>query len=160
MLGRLVAMMIATFAVPCGAQVPQFRDFPAVPYSGARTALRLTKQDMTFRTRLRDAATQPANFAGHYVLTTWGCGMSCQMGAAIDLQSGRVVWLPGTVCCEPTDVSDDKFERVLGRLNSRLVVLSGLINEGGSQGAHFFMLEDGKFIHLADAPFTLHPAPH
>ena len=38
------------------------------------------------RTPLREAARQPANFAGHYVLTTWARGTGCVLGAAVDLK--------------------------------------------------------------------------
>jgi hypothetical protein len=30
------------------------------------------------------------NFAGHYVIVTWGCGSSCLMMAIVDLKTGRV----------------------------------------------------------------------
>lgn len=137
------------------AQVPQFRDFPAPVYTGPNASVRLvTPGDRMFRTRLRDGAKQPVNFAGHYILTTWGCGTSCETGSVIDAMTGQVIELPGSVCCEPAGTVDDKFERILAHRDSKIIVLSGLINEQGEQGGHFYLLDEGKFIHLADAPFT------
>lgn len=34
------------------------------------------------------------NFAGHYNLSRWGCGTSCQNGAITDLQTGHVYDIP------------------------------------------------------------------
>ena len=56
-------------------------------------------RDMLYRARLRAAATERPNFAGHYVLTTWGCGTECVMGAAINTRTGRVAFLSFATCC-------------------------------------------------------------
>lgn len=40
-----------------------------------------------FATVLRASEGRRANFAGHFVLASWGCGASCVMGAAIDATS-------------------------------------------------------------------------
>ena len=48
-----------------------------------------------FRTRIRNAGKNDyPNFAGHYIITTWGCGSSCQYGAIIDATNGHVLELP------------------------------------------------------------------
>ncbi len=56
--------------------------------------VRTTSKNRLYRARLRKAGRQPANLAGHYVLTTIGCGMECELYAAIDKTTGRVIWLP------------------------------------------------------------------
>ena len=72
------------------------------------------------------------------------------MGAAVNLKTGHVVWLPSTICCWPMD-ADDKFQPVLFRLNSTLIVLSGLRNEKeGDQGAHFYRIQGEQFVHVRD----------
>lgn len=43
-----------------------------------------------FKTRLEYSLNEPANFAGHYVITYWGCGTMCQMVAIIDVHNGEV----------------------------------------------------------------------
>lgn len=149
-LALLVAAIVTLATMPAIAQVPQFRDYPAQPYSGPTAPLVLGPDDINFRTRLRVAARQPANFAGSYSLATWGCGAECLMGAAVNLKTGHVVWLPSTICCWPTD-ADGKFQPVLARLDSTLIVLSGLRNEKeGDQGAHFYSIEGGHFVHVRD----------
>lgn len=68
------------------------------------------------------------------------------MGAAIDAKTGRVHWLPGTICCGGED-ADENFEPLIARLDSKLIVLSGMINEReDTQGTHFYKFENGKFI--------------
>ena len=67
-------------------------------------------------------------------------------GAAIDANSGRVYWLPHTICCWPADV-DEKFEAIAYRLDSRLIIFSGERNEkDGDLGTHYYEFRDGKFI--------------
>lgn len=152
---RWFAPLLASAAMLAGgpvhaqpSPVPQFRDYPAGGFTGRPASVVLGPGDMAYRTQLREAARQRPNFAGSSVLATWGCGMKCVMGAAVDLRTGHAAWLPGTLCCWPADV-DDRFEPVKFRLDSTLVVLSGLRNEReGDQGTHFYRLQGGHFIYI------------
>jgi hypothetical protein len=134
-------------------RIPRFKDYPVTTsYIGRNAPVKLTGGDRTFRTRLREAAKEKPNFAGHYILTTWGCGTSCLMGAVIDAKTGKVYWLPGSICCYGYD-TDDNFEPVIVRLDSRLIVLSGMINEEEStNGTHFYKFENGKFKLVRSVP--------
>jgi hypothetical protein len=117
------------------ADVPKFRDYPAANvYKGKHANVVLaTAEEKAFRTRLREASKQAVNFAGEYVLSTWGCGTDCQYGAAVSLKTGHVVFLPGTICCW-----EGEGDRLEFRTNSRLLVAAGMINEKGKYGAHFY----------------------
>lgn len=44
-----------------------------------------------FQTKIREAAQQGPNFAGHYTVATWGCGSGCQQHAVVDAQSGDII---------------------------------------------------------------------
>jgi hypothetical protein len=71
------------------------------------------------------------------------------MGAVIDANSGKVYWLPHTICCWGAEV-DDRFRPIEYRLDSRLIVFSGLRDEKeGDDGTHFYEFDNGKFIKLA-----------
>ena len=65
-----------------------------------RRRIRLTvdltsdKNGRTFRTNLREAAKEKPNFAGEMILTTWGCGSSCQAVALINARNGKVTMGP------------------------------------------------------------------
>ena len=139
------------------AALPRFEDFPVGPAYAGRNHLTLKGDDIHWRTRLRQAAAQKPDFAGHYVLATWGCGMQCVMGAAINVRTGAVIWLPGTLCCWYSDevAAPDKVEPLRYRLDSRLLVLTGLRNEReGDGGDHYYSIKDGRFVHLRDVPST------
>lgn len=106
-----------------------------------------TEAERMYRTRLREASHSPPNFAGDYVLTTWGCGSSCVTGAVVSRKTGKVVWLPGSVCCW---YGDD--EQLAFHLNSRLLVASGVMNEESAYGAHYYEFTGTEFKHLLTVP--------
>ena len=134
---------------------PRFEDFPAGPIYVGRNHLVLRGNDVHWRTQLRWTLTQKPDFAGHYVLASLGCGMECVMGAAVDVRTGKVVWLPGSLCCwysdgqaTPDDVEPLRFHR-----NSRLLVLTGHRDEReGDAGTHYYVMEHGRLVHLRDVP--------
>lgn len=130
-------------------RVPQFKDFAVTEiYSGESAPLILSEEDRRFRTRLKEAARKKPNFAGHYILTTWGCGSGCLLGAVIDAKTGKVYQWDFSICCWDS-IADDNFKPIEFRLNSSLIVFSGARNEKeGDTGAHFYNLENGRFVHL------------
>lgn len=131
------------------SRVPQFKDYPvSEAYIGKNAPLVLTREDKMFRTRLREAAKEKPNFAGRYIVTAWGCGTSCVMGAVVDAKTGKVHWWNFSVCCWGYD-TDDNFQPIEFRLNSKLIVFSGARNEkDGDTGAHFYKFENGRFVHV------------
>jgi len=135
---------------------PRFADYPVREiYRGRNARLRLTRDDRVFRTRLRAVARERPNFAGHYVVTYWGCGTECVMGALIDVKTGRVVWFPGSICCwfSAGDTIGDDFEPIRFRLDSSLIVFEGARNErDGDLGRHFYRIERGRLVHLLSVP--------
>jgi hypothetical protein len=101
------ALTITTRAqAPAG--VPRFEDFPVTEVFKGEPAqpVLTTSQERLYRTVIRqgvsrgwgteDGATGKElgapgpNFAGHYVIVTWGCGVPCLMGAIVDLRTGRI----------------------------------------------------------------------
>ena len=138
----IVPVPLATNSYPQAAQqqgIPQFEDFPAGKvFSGTNALVNFTYHtDRIYRTPLAEASRQPPNFAGHYVLATWGCGTECIMGAAVDVVTGKVVWLPASICC--AQGIDENFQPIVARVDSRLIVLSGLRNKkDGDDAAHFY----------------------
>jgi hypothetical protein len=91
-----------------------------------RVNLKSHKDANMFRTNLRNAAKEGVNFAGHYILTTWGCGTNCSQSAIIDARNGRV-FFPGVLAGAGFGFCDlpDDAEPVVYKANSRLLVLSG-----------------------------------
>lgn len=100
--------------------------------------LKSHKNANLFRTNLRNAAKEGVNFAGHFILTTWGCGTNCSQSAIIDARTGRVFFPDelegaGFGYCE----LPDDAEPVVYKSDSRLLVLNGF--KGGDLN-----LENGR----------------
>jgi ankyrin repeat protein len=73
---------------------PQFADFPVHRvYRGKPAPIDFNGNPWarTYRTRLKQAASCGANFAGHYTVAEWGCGSSCQSINFIDARDGAVI---------------------------------------------------------------------
>lgn len=150
-ISHLLVLLVLSSAYTLGqTTIPQFKNFPAQgEYAGKNAPVVITSEDRRFRTRLKEAAQRKPNFAGHYVLTAWGCGAECLMGAVIDANTGKVHWFPHTICCWNEIDRDKNFTPIEFRLNSRLVVFTGLRNEQeGDQGAHFYELDTTGFKYL------------
>lgn len=154
-----VFALILTFtqaaAEPGKTDPPRFEEYSvATTYEGKSAPLILATEDRLYRTRLKRGARERVNFAGHYILAVWGCGASCRMGAAIDAVSGRVHWLPGTVCCWDIAIEEDPSlgDAIVFRADSNLLILCGLINESGVNGVHYYKFETGQFTHLLTVP--------
>jgi hypothetical protein len=115
------------------------------------------KSARMFRTNLRNAAKEGVNFAGHYILTGWGCGTNCSMWAIIDARNGRVYFprefegvgfgfceLPeGKLPSDTPNLADDASGPLYFKANSRLVALTGftgggLDNQQAKCGNYFF----------------------
>lgn len=105
---------------------------------------RVTSAEATpYISQLKSAAKQPINFAGHYVLATWGCGSGCVMGGAIDTLTGHVVMLPFTVSNWPLQV----VEPLTFQKDSALLIIQGSRNEQGS-GIHYYHFDGRTFNFL------------
>lgn len=131
----VIAGFIFLMATIASAQkLPSFSNYQV---KVARTAskqpnLATHKKARIFRTNLRNAAKEGINFAGHYGLTTWGCGTSCIEAAIIDMRTGKVFFPDvlqgiGAGFCE----LPDDAETLVYTPNSRLIILSGF--KGGAQ---------------------------
>lgn len=143
---KIALAFISWLCLACASvaqDTPKFFQFAEKVYTGPHAPVKLvSKDDRAFETRLKQSVSQPVNFAGHYILATWGCGAECLGGAVIDARSGKVIFLPYSVCCWG---EGDPF---YFRKDSRLIVFSGVLNEESAKGAHFFELRDGAFLHV------------
>lgn len=73
------------------ATAPRFAQFPAKEWTGRNAQPLIVKaEDGLFRTRIREAAKDKPNFAGHYILARWGCGTDCVQLSIIDAITGQV----------------------------------------------------------------------
>jgi hypothetical protein len=130
------------------AQVSALEDFPAgESWHGTSPRVKLeTVSERIFRTQFRRAVKEEPNLAGHYRVATWGCGTMCDQGGLVDLETGRILPLPGGGARKQADeywnfCSSAFWETrptVQTRVDSRLLV--GRWGDGSSKrndGAYF-----------------------
>jgi hypothetical protein len=140
--------------------IPQFQAFSVgTRYAGPAARPNLsTPQAREYRTRLMQAASERANFSGHYILVQWGCGTACVSGAVVDAISGKVTFFPfGYVCC--WRAVSPEFRPINFRANSRLIIFSGQLHEEGETGTHYFTFDNGYFKFLKTIPLAAEVFP-
>jgi hypothetical protein len=124
----VVALFLAFSSIGFAQSTPAFKQYAArvEKIRNVKVNLQSHKNARMFRTNLRNAAKEGVNFAGHYILTTWGCGTNCSQSAIIDARNGRV-FFPGELegagfgFCE----LPDDAEPIVYQANSRLLILNG-----------------------------------
>lgn len=131
-------------------KIPQFKDYSVnETFSGKNAPVKITKNNRDFRTRLREGGKGKPNFAGRYIVTIWGCGTSCLAGAVMDAKTGNVAFLPGAI---HSWEGDENLEPIEYRLNSRLIIFSGNIDQKGLDGnglnSHYYEFRNGKFNYI------------
>lgn len=159
----LRVLLVVVAVALCGRAFagPSFEDYPTgTLFSGRPAKIDLSvPANKQFRTRLTEGARLPPNFASAWRLVVWGCGTSCVTGAAVNLPTGRVVFLPFTVCCSQGTAPPLRFQP-----SSRLLVVNGILNEEGSDGERYFALNADGFAPAIDdrngpPAATTEPAP-
>lgn len=141
-----VALLITSAATCAFAQgrVPRFAEYPVTTvYSGPNAPVKLTRDDQSFRTRIRGAAKDKRNFAGEYILAQWGCGAECLTTVVISARTGKVYSVPFSICCWSSDVDAIEF-----RLNSRLLIFRGMRDESekdSEKDTHYYEFRNGRF---------------
>jgi len=147
-----------------------FDDFPApAPFHGVpgSPVLRTAGQRL-FRTRIREAAKQGPNFAGHYTIAEWGCGSSCVSVAVIDAETGVVHegpfgTLPYAILFYGKALRYDRnaqgeyqYDELSYSLNSRLLIARGCPNDLNC-AAYFYEWTGTQFKLLRKIPASPEP---
>lgn len=160
----LTALFLAVGSISFAqSKKPTFKQYTVKVQSAknVRINLKSHKNANTYRTNLRNAAKEKVNFAGHYILTTWGCGTNCTQSALIDSRNGDVFFpaeLEGTVqglCDLPKNANpadspnmDDEYAPVIYKADSRLLVLNGFkggdFNEQNARCGTYYLEWTGK----------------
>jgi hypothetical protein len=138
---------------------PRFIDFPALVTNPVRRAepRLVTPFQRKFRTVIRDAATKPVNFAGHFVVAEWGCGTGCEQIAIVDEQSGAVYNGPFGARPESTvyfgpNVDDDKTGLFFHPDSSLFIVRGCMDARANACGTYYYRWLDTAFRLLKKAP--------
>jgi hypothetical protein len=111
-----------------------------------------------WKTVLSKGYAQGVNFAGRYVIVTWGCGSECTQNAIIDAETGKVFWPAEIALLLSTEtrfspqglaklrVSDDASLHF--NKDSSLLIVIGKLGEDAEKAGIYFFRWDGKRLHL------------
>lgn len=139
------------------AAPPQYADFAVTPETiDARPVLKLDSAFARhYRTRLGEGLRDlPINFAGHYVMVTFGCGSTCLYGGMVDVRTGQATALPfllDSFGSDKVDIDDP----LLYRADSSLVIMLGMLREEDEiPRQYFYEWTDSKLKPLCHAPIT------
>jgi hypothetical protein len=151
LIAALMVLQIALAAPPdTTAKKPSFEQYPAQgSWDGKEHRPILNNSSLRmFRTRISSAAADKPNFAGHYVLLAVGCGSSCIHMYIVDKNTG-FVFEPkvGTIVLD-NGCGYDSDEQLTARLNSRLLVVCGELNEDESTAGSYYFEWTGKQLRL------------
>jgi hypothetical protein len=130
----LAAMMFSLCISPAFAKkrAPRFEDYHVHENFVGKTApLVWTPEARLFRTRIRKAAKQKPNFAGHFIVAWWGCGSGCVSVGIIDAETGETfVTHQETGYCPSADEPDAQTEPIIEyRRDSKLLIFRGALND-------------------------------
>lgn len=122
----LVAAPSAVWAAPCiDGGPPRFEDYLAAPVViEKRATLKLNNRfARKYRTALREGLRDyPIEFAGRYVVVTFGCGTTCMFGGWVDSTTGEAFGMPGILATfGPFGIETP----LVFRTDSRLVITLG-----------------------------------
>ena len=149
----LIALLGACSSIAFAQSTPTLTQYAVKveKIKNVRVNLKSHKDANMFRTNLRNAAKEGVNFAGHYILTTWGCGTNCSQSAIIDARNGRV-FFPNELAGAGFGFCDlpDDTEPTVYQANSRLLILNGfkggdLSKEDGRCGVYYLEWTGVKF---------------
>lgn len=153
----------ASPAAACAS--PAFDRYPApaairAPRKPAAAPRLAGSEARLYRTVIRDAFAQPANFAGHYRVAIWGCGTDCRNFAILDRNTGATYTMPGVTAISGVMGNDD--ERVDFRAGSRLLIVAGCFNDdcgdGHAKAARFFYEWTGSRLRpVGTCPLAIEP---
>jgi hypothetical protein len=151
---------------------PRLRDYAASPYAGVNAVPDVSSDPRSrrYRTQLKSWALQKPNFAGHYILATWGCGTSCTEVAVIDAMTGKVFHPPEVRTNYIEDVDTDVLVEVgeggrradFGALHhsvdSRLLILFGSPNgRVENKGISYFVWDHDQMMRIRFVRKGEHP---
>lgn len=159
----IVSIVFLSFAaaaptVAAQRKPPRFSDYPAKIETARIRSIDFARnpEARMFRTRLTEALKNGVNFAGRFILATWGCGTGCISGAIIDGQTGKVHW-PEEIYAFGVGYTNAEFpdNPLEFQKGSRLLILRGIPgmdeskNENAADkpsGDYYFDWKDGRFV--------------
>lgn len=159
LLTTLTLVILASETLAQVNNLPRFEDYPVSQvFSGKPAPVNISSSHKArmYRTMLKRAAMDGPNFAGHYTLVMWMCGIGCAEYGIIDAITGRVFFpsllsYASNVGWEPERYGlSIRDGGIRYRRDSKLIILYGAPNHEDAAkygGIFFYVWEDNK-LHL------------
>jgi hypothetical protein len=118
------------------------------------TAILNTRKARRFRTVIREGASRGPNFAGHYTVVPWGCGLDSFELVVVDAQTGKLYFPPfGCISLRgPYGESPPEWSELGNpafRIDSRLILIIGVEDakreNWGDRAARYYVFDRGHF---------------
>lgn len=159
-----IVLLICLCSVAQGQRKPpRFSDYPVTErFTGKPAPVNFKDRNArALRTVLREGAKGGPNFAGHYTVVSWGCGMGTFTLAVVDARTGRVYFPPfdcvsGNLHGLPEGL--DKGDNPAFRIDSKLLIIKGSRDEEGG-GLYYYTFENNRFrlVHSIEDKSLLEP---
>lgn len=126
----LPSILLLIFSINISAQsarVPKFGQYTVAVEKARVKSINFKRNPSarTFRTRLSEALAGGVNFAGHYIVTGWGCGTGCTNAAIIEARTGDVIWPDQFMNIDASYGDGYSDEQIEFKKNSRLLIIHG-----------------------------------
>jgi hypothetical protein len=125
----LAVLVLASSAAVHAQKTPTFAAYSAKveKIKTINVNLASNKDARRFRTNLRNAAKEGVNFAGHFILTGWGCGTNCEQMAIIELAGVGVGFCDGPegAVAKDAPAENEYLAATYFKKDSRLLVFQG-----------------------------------
>jgi len=130
------------------AQSLRLQKYPAQVFSGRPAAAKISSpRARIYRTVIRNGAREGPNFAGHYTIVVWGCGLNCRQLAIVDARSGEV-FFPSNLL-QINFLFEDTAEFLQFRKNSRLLIVVGSMvgtNDDWRTGKYYYEWKNQRLL--------------
>jgi len=153
--------MVLPLLLFLAAATPAFEQFHVdAKFTGKPAAPVLkTSRDRSFRTMIRTGAADGPDFADHFTIVQWGCGAGCVQMVTVDAANGTIYNAPfKTLDWQLVKYdgrlasNDDKFEALVYKRDSRLLVVRGCPDEGTACATFYYEWTGAQFKLLDKVP--------
>lgn len=136
---------------------PRFEMYKSRLFHGRNAKPLITGDARNFRTRISAWSKEEPNFAGHFIMATWGCGTNCTQFTIIDASTGKVFEPKGITTNVAVNVHDDLLQggdfwhssaAIKFKRDSRLLILIGTPEEDVSRRGISYYVWTGTELRL------------
>lgn len=152
-----IAMWFAAASTYSAASAPKPENYPAsiIPNIVPAKPQVVSKHAKLFKAKITEGAKLGPNFAGHYTVVRWGCGMDSFMFVVVDAITGKIYEPPEECITLAGQTDDDKpppgfnNDNPSYSLNSKLLLTVGVkdstVADPYGRALKIYLFDQNKF---------------